>query len=143
MLARLMPLLTLLRAELAFGTHPLLDRAEFSLEPGERVGLIGRNGTGKSSLLEVIAGRVALDDGELQQSDGLRVVSIRQEPELPAAPSLRESLALWAELDSIDDDRVRWRVDARIVEYLHRFGLDGTATTEIYTRSLVGSVRCV
>ena len=129
MLARLMPLLTLLRAELAFGAHPLLDRAEFSLEPGERVGLIGRNGTGKSSLLEVLAGRVALDDGELQQSGGVRVVSIRQEPELPAAPSLRESLALWAELDSIDDDRVRWRVDARIVEYLHRFGLEGTATT--------------
>ena len=129
MLARLMPLLTLLRAELAFGTHPLLDRAEFSLEPGERIGLIGRNGTGKSSLLEVIAGRIALDDGELQKSGGVRVVSIRQEPELPAAPSLRESLALWAELDSIDDDRVRWRVDARIVEYLHRFGLEGTATT--------------
>ena len=129
MLARLMPLLTLLRAELAFGTHPLLDRAEFSLEPGERVGLIGRNGTGKSSLLEVIAGRIALDDGEMQKSGGVRVVSIRQEPELPAAPSLRESLALWAELDSIEDDRVRWRVDARIVEYLHRFGLEGTATT--------------
>ncbi len=124
-----MPLLTLLRAELAFGTHPLLDRAEFSLEPGERVGLIGRNGTGKSSLLEVITGRIALDDGEMQKSSGLRVVSIRQEPELPAASTLRESLALWAELDSIDDDRVRWRVDARIVEFLHRFGLEGTATT--------------
>ena len=59
----------------------------------------------------------------------MRVVSVRQEPELPAAPTLRESLALWAELDSIDDDRVRWRADARIVEYLHRFGLDGAATT--------------
>ena len=124
-----MSLLTLLRAELAFGTHPLLDRAEFNLEPGERVGLIGRNGTGKSSLLEVITGRIALDDGEMQKSSGLRVVSIRQEPELPVAPSLRESLALWAELDLIEDDRARWRVDARIVEYLHRFGLEGTATT--------------
>ena len=129
MLARLMPLLTLLRAELAFGSHPLLDRAELSLEPGERIGLIGRNGTGKSSLLEVIAGRLALDDGELQKSGGVRVVSIRQEPELPAASSLRESLALWAELDAVDDDRVRWRIDARIVEYLHRFGLEGTAAT--------------
>ncbi|MDH5175090.1 MAG: ATP-binding cassette domain-containing protein [Gammaproteobacteria bacterium] len=129
MLPRLMPLLNLMRAELAFGTHPLLDRADFALESGERVGLIGRNGTGKSSLLEVIAGRIALDDGELQKSGGLRVVSIRQEPELPIAPTLRESLALWAELDSIDDDRVRWRVDARIVEFLHRFGLEGTAST--------------
>jgi ATP-binding cassette subfamily F protein uup len=122
-----MPLLNLMRAELAFGTHPLLDRADFALEPGERVGLIGRNGTGKSSLLEVISGRVALDDGELQRSSGLRVVSIRQEPELPAAASLREALALWANLDAIEDERARWRIDARLVEYLHRFGLEGTS----------------
>ena len=124
-----MPLLNLLDAELAFGAHPLLDRAEFSLEAGERVGLIGRNGTGKSSLLEVIAGRIALDDGILQKSSGLRVVAVRQEPELPAAPTLRESLATWAALDAIDDDRIRWRIDARIVEYLHRLGLEGTAGT--------------
>ena len=74
MLARLMPLLTLLRAELAFGTHPLLDRAEFSLEPGDRIGLIGRNGTGKSSLLELMAGRIALDAGERRKSGGVRVL---------------------------------------------------------------------
>jgi ATP-binding cassette subfamily F protein uup len=120
-----MPLLTLLRAELAFGTHPLLDRAELTLDAGERIGLIGRNGTGKSSLLEVIAGRATLDDGEIQRSAGLRVVSVRQEPELPLAPTLRESLALWCELDSVSDERARWRIDARLVEYLHRFGLDG------------------
>jgi ATP-binding cassette subfamily F protein uup len=129
MLASLMPLLTLIDAELAFGSHPLLDRAGFNLEPGERVGLIGRNGTGKSSLLEVITDRIPLDDGEYQKPAGLRIVSIRQEPELPVAPTLRESLALLAGLDSIEDDRVRWRIDARIVEYLHRFGLDGASTT--------------
>ena len=129
MLASLMPLLTLIDAELAFGSHPLLDRAGFSLEPGERVGLIGRNGTGKSSLLEVITGRIPLDDGEYQKPAGLRIVSIRQEPELPVAPTLRESLALWAGLDSIEDDRARWRIDARLVEYLHRFGLEGASTT--------------
>ena len=129
MLVPLMPLLNLLNAELAFGTHPLLDRAGFSLDAGERVGLIGRNGTGKSSLLEVIAGRIPLDDGEYQRAAGLRIVAVRQEPELPSAPTLRESLALWAGLVAIDDDRVRWRADARIVEYLHRFGLEGTATT--------------
>ena len=129
MLASLMPLLTLIDAELAFGSHPLLDRAGFNLEPGERVGLIGRNGTGKSSLLEVITGRIPLDDGEYQKPAGLRIVSIRQEPELPVAPTLRESLALWAGLDSIEDDRARWRIDARLVEYLHRFGLEGASTT--------------
>jgi ABC transport system ATP-binding/permease protein len=129
MLAPLMPLLTLIDAELAFGSHPLLDRAGFNLEPGERVGLIGRNGTGKSSLLEVITGRIPLDDGEYQKPAGLRIVSIRQEPDLPIAPTLRESLALWAGLDSIEDDRTRWRIDARLVEYLHRFGLEGASTT--------------
>ncbi|MDH4326724.1 MAG: ATP-binding cassette domain-containing protein, partial [Betaproteobacteria bacterium] len=68
-----MPLLTLLDAQLAHGDLPLLDRAAFSLESGERIGLIGRNGTGKSSLLSVIVGSQALDDGELRKKDGLRV----------------------------------------------------------------------
>ncbi|HET7204794.1 MAG TPA: ATP-binding cassette domain-containing protein, partial [Steroidobacteraceae bacterium] len=122
-----MPLLTLRNAELSFGTHPLLDRAELGVEPGDRIGLIGRNGTGKSSLLEVIAGRLALDDGDLQKPAGLRVASVRQEPELPAATTVREALADWAGLDSVEDERTRWRLEARLVEYLHRFGVDGAA----------------
>jgi ATP-binding cassette subfamily F protein uup len=128
MLAPRMSLLTLIDAELAFGAHPLLDRAGFSLEAGERVGLIGRNGTGKSSLLEVIAGHLALDDGELQQSTGLRVASIRQEPVLPEAATLREALADWAGIERIEDERARWRAEARLVEFLHRFGLDGSVS---------------
>ena len=80
-----MALLTLLDAELAYGEFPLLDRAAFSLEPGERIGLIGRNGTGKSSLLKVIAGLATLDDGELRKQDGLHVVMVGQEPEVPAS----------------------------------------------------------
>jgi ATP-binding cassette subfamily F protein uup len=124
-----MLLLTLTRAELAFGNHPLLDRAEFSLEAGERVGLIGRNGTGKSSLLDVIAGRIALDAGELQHPSGLRIVAVRQEPELAPAPTVRESLARGFDLDAIHDERVRWRIEARLVEFLHRFGIDGAAST--------------
>ena len=53
------------------------------MEPGERIGLIGRNGTGKSSLLGVLAGKVALDDGELRKTDGLRIVRVEQEPAVP------------------------------------------------------------
>jgi len=119
-----MTLLTLVDAELAFGLHPLLDRAGLVLEDGERIGLIGRNGTGKSSLLKVIAGQIALDDGECKRHDGLTVALVEQEPELPPASSLRASLALRAKLDAIHDDRERWRAEARLVEFMHRFGLD-------------------
>ena len=78
-----MALFTLADAELSYGDTPLLDRASLALEPGERIGLIGRNGTGKSSLLGVIAGTVALDGGELKRKDGLKVVLVEQEPALP------------------------------------------------------------
>jgi ATP-binding cassette subfamily F protein uup len=119
-----MALLTLIDAELAYGLHPLLDRAGLSVEQGERIGLIGRNGTGKSSLLKVIAGLATLDEGELKRRDGLRVEIVEQEPELPLASSLRESLAIRSGLDRTQDERERWRLEARLVEYLHRFGLD-------------------
>ena len=75
-----MPLLTLTSAELAYGDLPLLDRASFALEERERIGLIGRNGTGKSSLLGILAGTVTPDDGELRKRDGLRIVLVPQEP---------------------------------------------------------------
>src|SRR5512134_71074 len=119
-----MPLLTLLDAQLAYGDFPLLDRAAFSMESGERIGLIGRNGTGKSSLLTVIAGTSALDDGELRRSESLRIAFVEQEPKLPHAPTLRASLLLRGHIPSIHDDRVRWQVEARLTEFLHRLGLD-------------------
>jgi ATP-binding cassette subfamily F protein uup len=125
-----MPLLTLLDAELAYGMQPLLDRAAFSLEAGERLGLIGRNGTGKSSLLSVIAGAVPLDDGELRLQEGLRIARVEQEPSLPPAPSLRESLGERGGFEHIHDERERWRTEARLTEYLHRFGLEADAPLE-------------
>src|SRR5262245_30995462 len=87
-----MSLITLLDAHLAYGDKPLLDGARFAMQAGERVGLIGRNGTGKSTLLKVIAGSLHLDDGELQRRDGLRIAFVEQEPEMPVAETLRESL---------------------------------------------------
>ena len=124
MLARLMPLLTLADAELAFGLHPLLDRANLSVRSGERIGLIGRNGTGKSTLLRVIAGQLALDGGELRRRDGLRIGVVEQEPSLPPAATLRESLVIRGGLERIADERARWQAESRLVEFLHRFGLD-------------------
>src|SRR5205807_1336015 len=91
-LIRFMSLITVLDAHLGFGDRPLLDGAQLTVRSGERLGLIGRNGTGKSTLLRVIAGLVRLDDGELQRREGLRVSFVEQEPELPPAETLRESL---------------------------------------------------
>jgi ATP-binding cassette subfamily F protein uup len=119
-----MTLATVLDAELAFGLQPLLDRAALTVLEGDRIGLIGRNGTGKSSLLAVIAGRIELDDGEVKRRDGLRVALVEQEPELQPASTLRESLAMRGGLHGMHDERERWRAEARLVEFLHRLGLD-------------------
>src|ERR1700726_2554945 len=94
-----MSLITLLDSHLAYGDRPLLDGAQLAVRSGERVGLIGRNGTGKSTLLRVIAGLTQLDDGEVQRRDGLRITFVEQEPELPPSPTLRESLLARAALE--------------------------------------------
>ena len=120
-----MTLISLLDAELAFGDLPLLDSAGLTVTEGERIGLIGRNGTGKSSLLGVIAGALPLDGGELKRADGLRVVRVEQEPVLPAAAHLHDSLLLRGHIPAMHDERERWRVEARLTEFLHRFGVDG------------------
>jgi ATP-binding cassette subfamily F protein uup len=75
-----MAVISLSSAQLAFGHVALLDHAEFSLETGERVGLIGRNGTGKSSLLKVISGRFKLDDGLLVMQQNIKIAYVEQEP---------------------------------------------------------------
>ncbi len=121
-----MPLLTLIAAELAYGLTPLLDQAACTIDEGDRIGLIGRNGTGKSSLLGVMTGKISLDDGEVQRRDGLRIVNVEQEPLLPPADTLFESLRRRGGLEDIVDERRRWRGEARLVEFATRFGVDGT-----------------
>ena len=133
-----MPLITLLDAHLALGERPLLDGARLTLQSGERVGLIGRNGTGKSTLLRIIAGHGSLDEGERQAPEGLHLTLVEQEPELPAARSLRESLLERAQSGAngaaraamLGNERERWTFETRLAEFLHRFELDPETAPE-------------
>ena len=88
-----MPYITLDNASLAFGHHALLDHAAFQLDAGERVGLIGRNGAGKSSLLKAIAGTIKLDEGTVWRAPNARVVYVPQEPELDTTHTVFEAVA--------------------------------------------------
>ncbi len=88
-----MPYIILDQASLAYGLHPLLDHTNFQLDPGERVGLIGRNGTGKSSLLKALAGQIKLDDGTVWHAPGARLAYVPQEPPLDPEHTVFEAVA--------------------------------------------------
>jgi ATP-binding cassette subfamily F protein uup len=142
-----MALLTLSQARLAFGDVALLDSTDFSLESNERVGLIGRNGTGKSSLLKVLARLEGLDDGLLQQQQDLRLVYVAQEPNLPAKATIFEAVSegleelkqlhmrLQQATDAHELDTIQSRIEAlggwnweqRVTETLHRLSLPADA----------------
>ena len=140
-----MSLITLHDASLAFGHVPLLDHASFSLHAQERVGLIGRNGTGKSSLLRILSEQERPDDGTLHIQQGLRVAYVPQEPVLNAEDTLFESVqqGLGPVLQLIDDythsrgdlhalqSRIEalegWSWEQRVTETLQRLHLDPDA----------------
>lgn len=137
-----MALLTLLNAQLAFGHVPLLDHADFSLEAAERVGLIGRNGAGKSSLLKILGGLEKPDDGTLQLQQGIRVAYVAQEPLLDAESTVFESVSAGlrtvralidqytrgeGDLDALQDaieHQDGWTWEQRVEETLHRLHLE-------------------
>ena len=143
-----MTCLTLANAHLAFGHVPLLDGTDFSLAAGERVGLIGRNGTGKSSLLRILAGLDQPDDGTLHRQQGLVTAYVPQEPELQGHATVFEAvqqglapvLALMAQYESGagDLDALQTQIEAadgwqwrqRVEATLQKLGLDGTARVD-------------
>ncbi|MBP8309150.1 MAG: ATP-binding cassette domain-containing protein [Burkholderiaceae bacterium] len=123
-----MALLTVQSAELAYGHHALLAGVDLSIESGERIGLIGRNGTGKSSLLKALAGLAALDAGEVRHAAGTRIAYLPQEPSFEPGVSIREAItgALAGDLDDHD----AWSAIHRVDAVLSRFGLDGEPLVE-------------
>ena len=88
-----MSLITLNDAHLAYGHTALLDGADFSLQTNEHVGLIGRNGTGKSSLLKILAGLETTDGGTLRKQQGVRIAYVAQEPSLDKTLSVFDAVA--------------------------------------------------
>ncbi|WP_225757274.1 ATP-binding cassette domain-containing protein [Cardiobacterium sp. Marseille-Q4385] len=146
-------LLTAQDLSLAFGWRPLLDHVNFSLESGERVALLGRNGEGKSTLLNVLRGAQMPDDGSLRISEGVRIAYLPQDPPAADARTVREVVrdglaetaalveryqTLLAAHDAHDADELArleaavaaadgWQLDNRIDGILQRFDLDGAA----------------
>jgi ATP-binding cassette subfamily F protein uup len=142
-----MALITLLDAQLAFGHVPLLDHADFSLLESERIGLIGRNGAGKSSMLKILGGLEKTDDGTLQLQQNLRVAYVAQEPVLDmdadvftaASQGLGSVIAVrdlyLSGAEGLDLDALQsqieafdaWNWEQRVEETLHRLHLDRNA----------------
>ena len=140
-----MALITLLDAQLAFGHVPLLDHAGFSLETAERVGLIGRNGAGKSSMLKILAGMEKPDDGAVQVQSNTRIAYVAQEPNLDGETTVFEAVslglqrirhlieeysqghgdldAMQSEIEALDG----WNWEQRVGETLHRLHLNPEA----------------
>ncbi|MBT0963222.1 ATP-binding cassette domain-containing protein [Denitromonas sp. IR12] len=159
-----MPLISVDRACLAFGHVALLDEASFQLDPGERVALIGRNGSGKSSLLRAMVGQAALDDGEVWRAPGIRIAYVSQEADFDLARTVFEVVAdglgdvaallkayhtalhhvaedasetALAELERLQhevDSADAWRMNQRVEAMLGRLALDG----EVIVNTLSG-----
>src|SRR5258707_11583868 len=141
-----MAVLSLSNAHLAYGHVALLDGAGFSLEAGERLGLIGRNGAGKSSMLKIIAGLEKLDDGLLQMTQGMAICYVPQEPVFEPGHSVYEAVsegvaearavrqAYEEHAEGVDLDALQTRIEAldawnweqRVETTLAQLHLDGT-----------------
>ncbi len=102
-------LITLNGVHLAYGHHPLLDGADLTIQANERIGLIGRNGAGKSSLLRLLDGRNQPDDGAINVAGHVRVATVEQEPTLDEALTIEETV-----MGEYDPDSEDWGRASRV-----------------------------
>ncbi|HEY3885056.1 MAG TPA: ATP-binding cassette domain-containing protein [Vicinamibacterales bacterium] len=117
-------LLTLDHVSLAFGYLPLFADASLQIDTGERIALIGRNGTGKSTLLKVIAGEIAPDAGTIWRAPALRIARLSQEAAVHTGDrTARDEIAAGAHLLSHHDPDEDWRLDQQISTVISRLGI--------------------
>ncbi|MPZ44677.1 MAG: ATP-binding cassette domain-containing protein [Betaproteobacteria bacterium] len=165
-----MPLVSLDGASLAFGHVPLLDHVSAAIDRGERLALIGRNGSGKSSLLRVLTGESSLDDGLVRAEPGARIALVAQEPQFAADQDAYDAIAgglgaISAQLIEYHDLGTRlgaapstealerlhalqsalehadgWRLDTRVEQTLAQLGLAGNARIETLSGGMLKRV---
>ncbi len=118
-----MPLVTLDRVSIAYGHLPLLDNANLQVEPRERVCVIGRNGTGKSTLLRIIGGELEPDGGSVWRQPALRIGRLAQDVVLRDSRPVFDVVA--DGLGMVGDEE--WQRETRVKQVLSRLDLDAGA----------------
>src|SRR5918993_3056412 len=119
-----MPLVSLDHIRMAYGHLPLLDDANLLIEAGERVCIIGRNGTGKSTLLQIIGGEVIPDAGTVWRQPNIRIARLEQDVPLSTDRPVREVVAEgFKDLAHVED----WHVDVSVDMVIDRLDLPGDA----------------
>lgn len=111
-------LITLNAVHLAYGHHPLLDGADLAIHAHERIGLIGRNGAGKSSLLRLLDGRTQPDDGAINIAGHVRVATVEQEPQLDESLTIEQAV-----MGEYDPDSEDWMRASRVRALIDKLGL--------------------
>jgi ATP-binding cassette subfamily F protein uup len=123
-----MPLVSLDAVSIAFGQLPLLDSIALRVEARERIAVIGRNGTGKSTLLKILSGTLEPDSGTVWREPGLRVARLEQDVPLSAARTVAEAVADGHSHHTAADEEWRRQHDVDLV--LSRLNLDGEAIVD-------------